>query len=297
MILPELKLSSRINKFWNFSGIDDINSCKDKKHFLSYPYTITYEYNSRGFRDHEWPESLKELKNAVWCIGDSFTVGLGSPKEHTWPFCLSKITGRRVINVSMDGASNEWISRIAKSIIRAIDPINIVIMWSYTHRREHSNALLNDEDRRMFYGPVDKLRSKSDDWQNFLNSKSQVDLLSKNSIQFSIPGFHHDHVHWSKIRGNKWPKTAPNTLEELNTLPAWIRTELKELHQCLDSLCVDLSFNHDLQHQHSVVPVCQQDFARDGLHFDLITAEWVAEHALVQLLDSKRLPPIESFQA
>jgi hypothetical protein len=135
MLLAELILTNRIGQCWDFTGLDQFEQCRDKEHFKSYPYLIQYKYNSRGFRDQEWPISIEELKNAIWCIGDSFTVGLGSPLEHTWPYQLSNITQQRVINVSMDGASNEWIARMVQHIVHDIEPKNIVIMWR--DRRAH----------------------------------------------------------------------------------------------------------------------------------------------------------------
>ena len=136
MILPDFTLPSRVNQFWTESGIDSLEQCLDKEHFKSYPHQIEYRYNSRGFRDAEWPDDLSQLKQAIWCIGDSFTVGIGSPLEHTWPYILQQQTKCRVINISMDGASNNWISRRAVDIIKNINPKAMILQWSYVERRE-----------------------------------------------------------------------------------------------------------------------------------------------------------------
>lgn len=276
MILPNLKLPSRINQCWEFSGIDHLDACLDKKHFESYPHAVTYCYNSRGFRDHEWPDSESELKNAIWCIGDSFTVGLGSPQEHTWTFCLGKITRHRVINVSMDGASNEWIARTAEKIIQAVNPAHLAIMWSYTHRRENNNAALDDEQRR--WGSL-RSASVDDDWQNFLQCKSRIDSIAGNNVQFSIPDFHNlidVTTSWNAIQGHDWPP-APRDLDELNSVPSYILTEIDELHNCLAEL------QQALIASTMTINVKRKDLARDGHHFDLITAEWVASQAAAAL--------------
>ena len=73
------------------SGMDTLEECQDKDHYLSYTKDISYRYNSRGFRDHEWPEDLSDV---VWCVGDSFTVGIGQPFEETWPQLLGKKLGK-----------------------------------------------------------------------------------------------------------------------------------------------------------------------------------------------------------
>ena len=166
MILSDLFLASRINQHWFTSGIDSIKDCLNRQHFLNYPHKVEYHYNSRGFRDAEWPETIKELQNAIWCVGDSFTVGIGSPYEFTWPQVLSKATGRRCINVSMDGASNTWISRRARQIIHEINPTHMVVLWSYIHRREFPNVNIPDEDRTMHF---DKSNSELDDVKDFIN--------------------------------------------------------------------------------------------------------------------------------
>lgn len=275
MILPRLILSSRVNQSWKFSGPDQIDNCIDKQHFLSYPYNVEYNYNSRGFRDQEWPDSIQELADAIWCIGDSFTVGIGSPVAHTWPARLAQSSGKRTINVSMDGASNAWMARTAQQIVKTISPKNMVIMWSYTHRRELDDQSLSDEDRRL-------LTDKSDltpDWQNLLDCKNSIDTIA-DSVQFAIPNFCPDFVNltefWEKIAGVNWPTRPPESLSDLNALPQWILLELQDIHSCLNQFWYTLQLKN-------VIPVQQQDFARDGLHFDLITTDWVVEKALLDL--------------
>jgi len=280
MILPNLVLPSRINQHWEFSGMDSLKECRDKHHFLSYPHSITYSYNSRGFRDQEWPKNIQELRDAIWCIGDSFTVGIGSPIEHTWPFRLSKITNRRVINVSMDGASNDWIVRTVENIVQSVNPSQLVIMWSYTHRRENSDPLLNDEDRRMHFANCTDL----DDWVNFLDCKKRVDSIAR-SVQFAVPFFRREQIFsivddWASMRGEDWPVNSPSTVEELNSLSDWILHELKHLHGRLDELRDNLARQQFyLLLPNTVLQVKFQDLARDSCHFDLITADWVATQA------------------
>lgn len=135
-ILNSLNLPNKSKCIFNETGVDSYEKCLDKKHFISYPWQVVYNYNSRGFRDCEWPENITDLKNSIWCLGDSFTVGLGSPLRNTWPYILSEKTNCRTINVSMDGASNNWISRKANHIYNEILPKTIVICWSFLHRRE-----------------------------------------------------------------------------------------------------------------------------------------------------------------
>jgi predicted regulator of amino acid metabolism with ACT domain len=155
MILPSFVLPAFINQCRNESGLDSLEHCFDKRYFLNYPWPVEYQYNSRGYRDKEWPTESNDLENSIWCIGDSFTVGLGSPISHTWPNVLSKTTDSTTINISLDGASNDWISRKVSELITEVVPKNIVIHWSYIHRRERDWQLI-DQQWNLLYTQIKK---------------------------------------------------------------------------------------------------------------------------------------------
>ena len=285
MILPDFVLHSRANQTWSYSGIDDPDRCMDKKHFESYPHDITYQYNSRGFRDSEWPNNVEELRSAIWCVGDSFTVGLGSPLEHTWPWILQQNTQRRIINVSMDGASNDWIARHVNLIKKQIDPKNIIVMWSYVHRREYKNQNLTGEQRRIH-------SAKTDNLEDLLNLKScQAMINTSNTIQLAIPEYapHIPHIFnlqsvWKNIRGVDWPARHPTTPHELLALPEFVQTELKESFQIWTDLQQLLEQQLLLSElEKNLVRVNRLDLARDGHHFDIITARWVADRIMLRL--------------
>ena len=130
-----------INKTCSTTGMDSISTTASNKQsgsspisfrWATYPYPIVYEYNSKGFRDKEWPANLDDV---VWCLGDSFTKGVGVPFEHTWPSILQSQTKKRCINLGIDGAANRLILHIAKQIVYEHNPKYMVIMWSYKHRR------------------------------------------------------------------------------------------------------------------------------------------------------------------
>lgn len=116
-----------------FSGMDDLNREKvNIKNFLTYLYPISYKYNSRGFRDDEWPS---DLSNVVWCVGDSFTSGIGVPFEHRWTNILQNKLNKRCINLGIDGASNPLLKNMCLQILKEYKPSTIVVMWSFFNRR------------------------------------------------------------------------------------------------------------------------------------------------------------------
>ena len=184
MILQDLRLPELENCEKLESGLDSLELCSDKDAFLTYPYKFTYKYNSRGFRDYDWP--TESLEDVIWCIGDSFTQGLGCPLEHTWPKLLEKETGKKTIIVAMDGASNDWICRRALKIINEIHPKNMVVMWSFFNRRESTNKGLSDLERRIWVSP------NTTDTDDFICSLLLFQSLQKkkkdtNLIHFTIP--------------------------------------------------------------------------------------------------------------
>jgi hypothetical protein len=282
MILPDLILPSRVNQIWSYSGIDSIEQCSDKKHFESYPHDITYRYNSRGFRDAEWPDTLEELKNAIWCVGDSFTVGIGSPLEYTWAYQVSQKLNTRTINVSMDGASNNWIARCVNLIQKEIDPKNIIVMWSYVHRGELESQNLNSEQRRIY-------SKRTDNLEDLINFKScQAIIKNCNAIQLTIPEYLPDIFDyqsvWPNICGVDWPEMIPRTLNELLALPEFVQTELKENFKIWTDLQQSIEQQYLLSTlEKNLIKVNRLDLARDGHHFDIITAQWVVDQIMSRL--------------
>lgn len=274
MILPDFFLKSRADQCWLYSGIDSPDACLDKVHFMNYPHDVSYQYNSRGFRDKEWPDSLQELKTAIWCLGDSFTVGIGSPVRHTWVYQLEQAAGRRTLNVSMDGASNYWIARKTLEVIKNVSPETIIIHWSFIHRGERDDQSLSDEDRRLhfatdYHGDVKFC-------QNFIELVKKVETAKQHTrvIHSFIPNFGFQQSQsmlqtWNRIAGENWPP-MPGTWQEFVDLPDFVVDELK------NSFKLYLNFEMFFQLYHNIDYVSELeiiDLARDGFHYDIKTSQ------------------------
>ena len=292
-ILPDLILPSRVDQHWSESGLDSLSNCLDKAHFAAYPHPVEYNYNSRGFRDAEWPDDLPELKDAIWVFGDSFTVGVGSPINYTWPYAVAQELNKRVINISMDGASNEWIARRAVDVYHAVQPSNMIIMWSYFHRRESTNIKKFDEDKRLHASTkkTDDLRA---DVNNFFECMNKVACLPVDCIHFVIPyavpgitqaEFYQQELQavWDNIKGNDWPDQVPTTKEEYQQLPQWIIDEIRTVHCCDDRFAhvyrlaaIGSTMQQRTSSHYYYGSVPRLDIARDGHHFDILSSQWVA---------------------
>jgi len=283
MILPDLVLPSRTDQRWQYSGIDSLEHCLDKKHFLNYPHSIEYTYNSRGFRDREWPDSLDELRSAVWCIGDSFTVGIGQPLAHIWPQVLSDTLDQRTINISMDGASNDWIYRRAIDIQRCVHPDHMIVMWSYTHRRESDRIDLDDEQRRI----ATSKDSVQQDYAHWVSLSNRLYTAYNRIVQITIPSGHErtDSLEnfWHAIKGKDWP-SCPKSVSEIEKLPEFVLDEIKNLHQC-NAQFQDLLLTLESHLLSDVINISQRlDWARDYHHFDILTSRWVVDQILRRIV-------------
>ena len=171
-----LKIRNRIGlEESSTSGLDTPELCKDLAHLRSYSKKISYRYNSRGFRDHEWPD---DLSNVVWCVGDSFTVGIGQPFEETWPQILQKKTKKRCINLGEDGCSNDTMTLRIQEIYKLYHPKFIVVMWSYFSRRR-VNGKNVQYDKNHF--------GDQQDFENFIKNYETVNSLSTYVYNLTIP--------------------------------------------------------------------------------------------------------------
>lgn len=275
LILPDLRLSSRANKTWRESGIDSLAKCLDKKHFLSYPYPIEYRYNDRGFRDAQWSDQIAE---SIWCVGDSFTVGVGQPFDHIWPQVLARTIGKNAVNVSMDGASNDWIARRALEIVKSVKPRHVVVMWSYVERREVFQQAIADAAWRAIYQAV-----RGHDWPNCEHVQDALSLPV--AIQHEL-----EHLH------QIWLPVIFDDLMSQQAADATVDQHFANWQQCVQMLAPHASVIHTtvprfapkdherfwqyLVHTTDrwVKPYQQIDWARDGHHFDILTARQLVDH-------------------
>ena len=164
-----LIVPKKINWRSDYSGMDSLELCNDRQHFLNYKKKITYEYNSKGFRDHEWPTELNDL---IWCVGDSFTVGIGQPFAETWPQLLEKKIGRRCINLGEDGCSNDTISLRVEKIYDLYKPKLIIVMWIYLHRRRIDNENVHSDKKD--FGPKKDLENLNKNYQKISKLKTKI---------------------------------------------------------------------------------------------------------------------------
>lgn len=220
-------------------GIDSIDKCINKTHFLNYNKNISYLYNSRGFRDNEWPI---DIENKIWCIGDSFTEGLGQPVNETWPKILEKQLNETCINVSENGCSNDLISLRIDYIKKNFNPKCIIVMWSYFWRRfkDGINVQFNKTKKEL---PADDLKNFIKNF-NFANDNSPYKI-----INYLLPE--------CMIKDTSAKRSKKNIIKLIK-------------------------YHYPENNFYNLTEVEQVDFGRDGYHFGLLTCEKIVEDILTK---------------
>lgn len=247
MNFDQIKLQKTIDEFCTVFGIDSYEQCRNPEHFKNYSKNVIYKFNQMGYRDEEWPE---EIRNNIWCVGDSFTVGLGQPFEETWPQLVQQRVQHRVINVSMNGASNNWIGRRIQYILDHCEPAAILVQWSYLHRREHPNTALLDEDRALHFD------------KKLIEKKSDIDVLNQIDVTNLLTVI-------SSIENKRNVKIIHSFIPHFYNLDANLAAPIYQTLADNGITCFS--------------ELGQLDFARDGFHYDVQTATQYADKYVEQL--------------
>lgn len=140
--------------------------------------TIHYKLNSLGYRDVEWTDD--DIDNSIWCVGASDVVGVGVKNEESWCRQLEKLSGKKTINLGINGASWDTISRLVNSATQKYKPTAIIIMSSTEERREFVNQDI--QTIVLPFLPKDKMPYKDfykhiDDLTNQYNVEKNLNLI------------------------------------------------------------------------------------------------------------------------
>lgn len=280
-MLEDFFIADRLNLVTKTSGMDSKECCVDENFFDQYPYEISYNYNSRGFRDTAWPPE-SDLDKSIWCIGDSFTLGLGVAYQHTWPQQLQTRLNQRCINVSLDGASNQWISRRTVQILQQVQPDVLIIQWSFLHRRELDVSVAAAARWRDFYSSI-----KDSDWPN-CDSPSEISLLPE-KIQNEIKTIHgYPYSIGNDTARRAWfvPSTDQDDFDNFHDCVAAVQAHRDNccvIHSAIPEFAppaiksaVDLFFQEN--NLNWLGEIKQIDVARDGYHYGIRTTAEIAQH-------------------
>jgi len=126
-----------------YSGMDCLEKCTDKEWFKNYPIQdFDYKFNSWGFRGPEYNQYISKPVNI--CLGDSFTVNVGGPIEHSWPSLLQEKFDIPCLNLGMDGAGNDSIRLVYDRACKLFDVQKTFVVYSFFHRRLENGRFMSE---------------------------------------------------------------------------------------------------------------------------------------------------------
>jgi hypothetical protein len=156
MLINDLKVFESSSNYHNkYSGIDTPGkSVRPVRDFGEYPVQdFDYQFNSWGFRGPDYNQYVGQAVNI--CLGDSFTVNLGGPVEHSWCSQLAEHFDIPTVNLGMDGAGNDAIQLVHSRACKLFDVQNTFVMYSYLHRRlvdkQFEQAVFNDTENFKYF--------------------------------------------------------------------------------------------------------------------------------------------------
>ena len=221
MLINDLDYFKRsVNYCSKTSGIDHPNfSSPTSKSWYIYPIQdFDYQFNKWGFRGPEYEQYIGKPVNI--CLGDSFTVNVGGPIEHSWCSQLAEHFDIPTLNLGMDGAGNDAIKLVYDRSCKIFDVQDTFVMYSYLHRR-----LVNKKFRQ-------EVNSDSENFKYFLKhripnvfecalpglnyNKEEKQFLSELEIYFldislyffdnqTIDRKYIDKEEYNNLRGADWP--------------------------------------------------------------------------------------------
>jgi len=284
MILPTIIVPEKINAELQYLWPDTPEECVDKRHFDknhfdSFPDSVSYQFNSRGFRDQEWPS---DLVNAVWFAGDSVVLGIGQALENTLPVQVQTATGRTTINLGIRGVSNHTTAYVAQQLLTEIEPVNLVVFWSFFQQR----PIVNNYDFLVEKSSDTICRN---DVENLSYFKSLIDQLPKNTKTNVIHVFCPDismftqetaQSIWNDIKDPSWPAE----FTDLDSLPLEIVKEISYVHKVYDFFDTVTKWDKLKKSLGNVVDnIVIKDRARDGFHWGVQTHNEIVKE-IVKLL-------------
>jgi hypothetical protein len=183
----------------------------------------------------------------------------------------------------MDGASNDWIARRCCQIIAAVQPHLMLIQWSYTHRRElplHNVDQEIDQRWRRFYQDIRAPHwPESQSFQLFDRLPPEIQTEIRQDPYWLTLITADDHNRRLDNPGRDAiindDLNTENFFENVHRVEAAKRST-RIVHTFIPRFTADTQRMHEMLQQQMpgewLPEIRQQDFARDGHHYDIVTA-------------------------
>jgi hypothetical protein len=212
MLINDLEYFKRSANYSNTtSGLDHPDrSNLSSEEWHAYPIQdFDYQFNSWGFRGPDYEQFVGKTVNI--CLGDSFTVNLGGPIEHSWCSQLAEHFDIPTLNLGMDGAGNDAIKLVYDRACDLFDVQNTFVMYSYLHRRlvdKEFAQQVHDDSENCEYFLEHRIPNVFEcTIPYWAHTQQELDFLTHNNLFFF--GMHNetriDLKKYEYVRGPDWP--------------------------------------------------------------------------------------------
>lgn len=284
---------------------DRLDLCASKRHWLTYPNDIEYRFNSRGFRDTEWPDSAQELSRALYCFGDSEAVGIGRALCHTLSGEIQSQSHHRCLNISALGTSNAWQARQARYVLERMPQARVIMHWTFLWRRELAidsaevQSKLQQEWREFYQAIRDSSWPPCDHYQEFDSLPTQIREEIKKEFRYDHTSFDISDDYTISVapmrgdlarqsRRDHWDEHSEQQdlddfAQALDLLRPW---QHRVIHTWIPLAAEDAVMARVYQLCEGMVYVPMQpvlDLARDGFHYGRETAAAIARKVVMLL--------------
>ena len=156
-----------MTEYW--SGLDTPENFSKAPHPEYTATSITYTYNSNGFRTHEF--DLNDLNNNILCFGCSVTEGIAV--QRPWPEVLADFfPNHKTYNLGHGAASGDTVSRLVTSFVPLLKPKKVFVLWPSIYRFELYDSGVRyvgswDEDKHLV---------------NLLTDNNTVNWIARNKL-------------------------------------------------------------------------------------------------------------------
>ena len=250
-------------------GIDSPEeSFRSEKAWHTYPIqNFNYSFNTWGFLGPEY--DILEGKKVNICLGDSFTLNLGGPIEHSWASQLATYFDIPTINLAINGAGNDAIRSVYEQACEIFDVQNTFVMYSFFHRRLHDGEFKHFDVASAFNDEVNFKHFKEyripsafecalptwvwqDNEKEFLKSKEiyffDIPLLFANFPK-EYACKHINQQSYNNLKGPDWP-TIKELLQGVEPHPDMYKDEFGD---CIDKSVFKEYTNRDGYHMNEHV--------------------------------------------
>lgn len=255
----------------NYCGYDSPDLIKDKYWFKNCPIqNFNYNFNSWGFRADDFSQYIG--KPVILCLGDSATLNLAGPIEHSWPSLLQEKFDIPCLNFGSQGAGNDAMRLIYDSACKFFDVKYTFVVYSFFDRR-FVNLIKFTSDPHEFHVNINYFKENQipNAFQQFLpywcNTAEEQEFI--NSLV--LPYVTEEDMHWN------------NSIDRIYVNPKDYEEVSEKNWPSFDNFLL----GHDIDDL-KYLKAGYRCLSRDAVHFSLYVNKKIADNLYNQFLNKEK---------